>query len=1011
MRLIKTATKRPIGTCTIFIVLIVFGIISLMKLKIALLPQINYPRLTIITLFQNVPPAEIENLITAPIEEAVMSVKGVRRVQSISRHGISVVVPVFKWGTNIDVASINVREKLDMIKNTLPDDITKPVITRFDPTSLPIIGLGIFWENKEPVFIKNLIEKEIKPELERIDGVAKVSVKGGVEEEIVVSVDLDRLNSYDVSLQQITDFVQNATYNFPAGNIIEGKKEYLIRVDGEYRNITDINHTIIGRSKSGGIVKVEDVANVYFGTKERTSYFLLDGKEGIGLEILKESNANDIEISRNVHKKIQAINEKFSSFLEMQLIFDSSEFIEEAISGLFIAGVLAILITFFVVLVFMKNYRLPVIIIITVPVSIIITFLCMFLNKMTLNIMSLGGLALGIGMLVDSSIVVIEEIEGKKTIDEIYQSTSRVAFSIIASTLTTLVVFVPLIFVKGIAGALFSQLALTISFALISSIIVSLFLIPVLYILIAKGEKARDPGWFKAIKTFFKRVLSKNIRNKKVIIIVSTLFFVLSVVIFLIIRKEFMPVVDRGEFYMKIAYKTGTPIEESKRLTAKIVDKIQEEKSVLHTFSSIGYDQKDPFILLQEEVGVHIAEIKVLLKNKRSENVFKLVERLGSQLQLRDDIKIVFEIPRNIIADLLNLDKADFTTEIYCEDGEKLDELARNYHEQLMKSGVFLELKSSKKDGKPQIRVSFDHEALAGSGISSKTIYDIMATAIKGSKAAVFRRDDDLIDIKVILDEGDRSDMGDLSRLNITTEQGPVPIFPFIRNEKLTSPSRILRNNQQEYIRLSGNFAGKKNRAARVIEGIQKDFIKHNARTTITGGDEKKETDDSFKQLIFAFLLSLFLVYAILASQFESLVRPLLIMFSVPLSFLGSLFVLYIFNKSINLNSIIGIVMLGGIVVNNSIILFDRYNYMIKTLNKKSADGVYYGTLNRFKPILMTSFTTIIGLVPMAIGIGRGGELQSSLALSVIGGLFISTILTLFLMPNLYHMTTKLKRK
>lgn len=1005
MKLIKTAIKRPIGACTIFIILIVFGIISLARLKVSLLPEIVYPKLTIITLFQNVPPSEIESMITNPIEEAIMSVKGINRIQSITRQGLSIVIPVFKWGTDIDVASVNVREKLDMITNLLPDGVLKPIISKIDPSSSPIIGLGVFWKNKDAVFIKNLIEKEIKPELERIDGVAKVSIKGGAEEEIKISVDLDRLNSYRLSLQNIVESIKNANYNFPAGDIIEGEKEYLIRVDGEYKNLDDINNTIIGRSESGGVVKISDIAGVSFGIKERTSYFLLNGKEGIGLEIVKESSANDIDISKTIKEKMVSINEKFESFLKINLIYDSSEFIKSSINGLFISAILAVVITFFVVYIFMLNFKLPLLIILTVPVSILITFIFMYLNNMSLNIMSLGGLALGIGMLVDSAIVVIEEIEGKTDPDMIYEGTNRVFFSIMGSVLTTLVVFVPLIFVQGTAGALFGQLALTISFSLIASIIVSLFLIPVLYTLIAKGEKSSDPKFYLSFKAKFKKILLKNLRKQKVIYVISLIFLILAILLFFPIKKEFMPVVDQGEFYINIAYKNGTPIENCKKYTEEIINKLHNEKSIRYTFAAIGYDQNDPFELLQEEIGVHLAKVRVLMNDKRKEDVFNFVKRISKELKFRDDVNIVYEVPRNIIADVLNLEKSDFSFELYCDGKEKLDNYSIKYREELIKTGIISEIDTSKKEGNPQIKISFDSEALSGSGVNSKAIYDIMSASINGTSATYLRRDDDKIDIKVILEESDRSELKDLSRLNLNINDGLLPIYPFLKNEKVVSPSKILRKNQKEYIKIFGNYIKDKKENTKMIDKLNKEFEKKNPGVKISGGESTMETADSFNQLQFAFLLSVFLIFAILASQFESILRPFLIMLAVPLAFFGTFFALFIFNKSINLNSLIGIVMLGGIVVNNAIILFDKFNFNILELKMRAISTMYYGTTNRFKPVLITTLTTILGLLPMAIGIGKGGELQTSLAISVMGGLTISTILTLFLMPNLYYLT------
>jgi HAE1 family hydrophobic/amphiphilic exporter-1 len=506
-------------------------------------------------------------------------------------------------------------------------------------------------------------------------------------------------------------------------------------------------------------------------------------------------------------------------------------------------------------------------------------------------------------------------------------------------------------------------------------------------------------------------VVNSGFKLVKRVFVLLILFLLITILLFFGLKKQFMPIVDRGKFTLNITFKPGIPIEDNRRLLYEIIEEIKKHKDVENVYTNIGYEEDDPFVLLQEEVGVHVSKLIVLLKKKRRKSVFKIVNELTNSIKYREDLKIVYEIPSNVITEILNVKKYDFSFDVGSDDRTIIDRSAFDLFNRLDQSKLFKEIEISKKTGKPQIRIYFDYDSLSGTGVNSKGIYELLNTAIKGTKVADYKIDDDLIDITLRLREQDREDIKDLERYKLSIKDMKIPISYFIKLQKQNSPSKILRKNQNEVIKLYGNFLKNNKKSKIQTDNIISNFLKDSKNVFISEQDEVVEMNESFKNLFFAFLFSLFLVYALLASQFESFLKPVIIMTCVPFSFLGSLLFLFITGNSININSIMGIIMLSGIVVNNSIILFDKYSKNINIKNMTLENSILSGTKDRIKPVLMTSFTTICGLIPMAIGIGRGGKLQSSLAISVLGGLLLSTFITFFILPNLYYLIEKKKKK
>ncbi|MBA6262951.1 efflux RND transporter permease subunit [Colwellia sp. Bg11-12] len=1072
MSIVSTVVKRPVTVAMFTLAVMLFGMVGFSRLSVSLLPDLSYPTLTVRTDNAGAAPAEIEQLISKPIEESVGVVKGIRKVHSISKAGQSDVVIEFEWGVAMNFATQNVREKLDII--ALPKDVNKPIILRFNPALDPIIRLGLSTENTHPRALKKIrtfAEQEIKRQLETISGVAAVQLGGGLQQEIQVVFDQEKAARRGITAQSIVSRIQSENINMSAGRVYDGQQEYLVRTVNQFVSLEQLGNMIV-KQADGKTIYLKDIAQVIDGEKERTDITRINNNEAIELAIYKEGDANTVTVAKAVNAKLAKLEETLPEELTFTVIYDQSEFIVNAVdevkSAALIGGLLAMLILYL----FLGNFFNTIIISLAIPISIIATFNLMFANDISLNIMSLGGIALAVGLLVDNAIVVLENIaryreKGASIIDAAIKGTDEVSGAVIASTLTTLAVFFPLAFVTGFAGQLFSDQAMTVTFALLASLVVALTLIPMLasrqfsqHKLTPENENndnslvkeiAKTPltkrkktvkvmlhilgfpflfifnylplfftkvlllitnlitkvlsfifkpahrvfsFYFEKLASAYSRLLKLALKNRTVLVGLS-LFFAIAVMSLLPkIAVELVPEVAKSEFTIELTLPQGTPINITDMRLKDLAATIAKDERVKHSYSLAGS-----------------GSLMMSSASKGGENWGQLLVALYSS----DDLESVKAVVRAKVAQMADVNAEIAQTEMFTTErplqiilsGYDLVAL-KKYSDQLIQNmsmdNQFIDLNNSLRAGQPELKISFDNERLASLELKASDIADQLVTKIAGSVASKYNLQDRQVDILVRADENSRNSAQAIRQLTVNSQQEKsLPLAAVADITESIGPNEINRIDQSRVAIISASLAyGDLSEAAAKAEELVKElYLPFNIKSRVAGQNEEMES--SFSSLMMALALAVFLVYLVMASQFESLLNPFIILFSIPLAVLGSVLGLYVTGTNISVIVLIGIIMLTGIVVNNAIVLVDRINQLRhKGVDKLAA--IMDASRSRFRPIIMTSLTTILGLAPLAFSSGEGSELRAPLAITVMSGLLVATMLTLLLIPVLYSL-------
>ncbi len=1006
----EKSLKFPITTLMIFSAVILLGLISFNKLSVSLLPDIEFPEITVVTEYENASPKEIEHLVTKQIEEAVASVGGVKDINSVSSEGISIVKVKFIWGKNMDFAAMEIREKVDLIKGTLPQDVKKSIVLKYNPSDTPIMALSVSSKFYNKIELRRLVEKEIKPALERIDGIAAVNITGGLVREIKINVDVARLYANNLGLQDIIDALNFANYNYPAGSINKDKKEFIIRVVGEFKSISQIKNLVVARGKNNQPVYLKSIASVEDSFKDITSSSHYNGLQDINLSIRKESMKNTVNVCSRIENRLLDLKEKFHNKININIIYSQASFISQSNQNLILSAVLGGIIAFFVLLLFLQNLKSSLIIVISIPISVVAVFIFMFIKNISLNMISMGGIAIGIGMLVDNSIVVLESINRKISENlPLHQAaligTNEVKTSVIASTLTSIIVFLPIVFVKGIAGSIFGQLAFSISIALISSLIVSLTLIPLLSTF--KIDLNYKPAVFSGFPALYARfesayynLLKRLMPYRKKIILTGPFVLLIGILLLLPVKKELLPPVDEGKFKIRVEAPVGTTVKNTERFAAIIEKQLIGFKEVKSVFTIIGFDKKNIVLNQIERMNINVAVINVILHKKG--NTKKFIEKLNSELKIPRQLKISFRTSQEIIPGLSSAQKKDYLIVVRGKDLYKLRTITDRFVSFLNKQKFISDAENESGEPSPEYKLVVDREALSSLGLNIKLVAETLQAAVKGKRATYFRVNDDEYDITVRLQKQDRMNKTFLNKIFIKNSiygiNIPLSAFAYIKIDK--GETMIFRENQQRVMYVSVNFKKSSEDLKKLIKKFTTSLkLPADYSVEISGVD--KETKESMNNLLFAFLLSIILIYMILASQFESLIHPLIIMFAVPLTLTGVAIGLLITGNSINVISALGLIMLSGIVVNNSIVLFEYFE-ILKKKNKIIENAVINACKIRLRPIMMTTLTTILGLIPLAIGLGSGSEIQSPMAVTVIFGLAFASFLTLIYIPMVY---------
>ncbi|MFW5863045.1 MAG: efflux RND transporter permease subunit [Spirochaetota bacterium] len=1027
MSIASFSIKRPITIIMFFAAGVIFGIIALGKMEIDLLPSIQYPEISVITLYRGAAPAEIEQLLTRPIEEAVNGVSGVKRIRSESIEGASLVAATFDWGTDMDLATLRIREKVDLVKGILPQDAEKSMVARFDPNAMPVMNIAVTSPSMDPRTLRNEIDHRIKQHFERVDGVGTTRITGGEIQEIQVNVDLQSLQAYGLSIYDIIENVNMSNYNFPAGTVTRGSKELLIRTIGEFTSLDDIEKVMVKKTESGRHIFVKDIARVSRGSRDKKSASFINGQESVNLGIIKESGKNTVEVCSKLHVLVNELNTKYAGTLQMDICYDSSGYIASAIDNVAISAILGGVIAFLVVLAFLQNLTASLVIIVILPVSIMLTLLAMFLLDVNINLMSLGGMAISTGMLVDGGIVIIESIQKKSDTglpieQAANEGTREVTSALLSSMLTSIVVFLPLLLVSGISGQLFGQLAITVSVSLISAFIVSITLIPAL-IVMAQRNNINTTILFshfmhhkiqaglrviaESINSVMKRLsrqyenhLIKRMDNLRQTTIAAFLIIIFGLVLFLVIDKNLMPHTEPGVFSMRITAPRGTSLSGTRELVLQVDSMLANSTSVKQRIINVGYNPESITEYFGREKNTYTGEILVTMNPDAALSTGDVIKSFNHSLNFPDDIKVEFSADNIELSRLVNIQASSISLDVFGDNMVSLETAADNVINTTGKIEGIRNCIPLIHKGKPEIKIDVDREKLSSLGLHIRDIADFIYASVQGERAGKFYEDDREIDISVRLDEKFRNNVSDLQYIVLKNSEEKIILLNNVAYLTMQEGySKIIRKNQERCISIIHETTDGYS-FSNIIKSIKAKLSSISLPDSVTAAlsEEMNEIRDSINSLVMALLLSLLLIYMILASQFESFTVPLLIMCTVPLTFLGTGASLLITGNTINLMSIMGMIMLSGIVVNNAIVLL-QYISLYHGQNISLKEAIISACRNRLQPILMTALTTILGLVPLAIGMQKGSEMQSPLAVTVIGGLATATFLTLVIFP------------
>jgi len=1023
--LIEVFIRRKITTAMVFAALCLVGVISVSRLPVDLLPDIDLPKLTVITPFENAAPAEVEKLVTARIEEAVTAVGGVSGISSESIEGMSIVKLSFNWGTDMDMALIEAKEKVDLIRSELPEDTGKSIVIRYDPSDEPVMIYSVILLNGESSDTRRRVEKEIVPFIERISGVSLVDLLGGDKREIQIEVDNAKLYSHSISLDELAERISMANYSYPAGSIIKNDREYQVRTAGEFINTTDIKSVVAGYNDKGVPVFLRDISEVTDTFKEKKSVIRFNGHEGVALLIRKEPGKNTIETCTNIKEVISELSLKNRESFKIIPVYDQSLFVQNAINNVIINAVLGGIISFFILFFFLKTPGPPLIIATALPISMLGTFLLMNIFGITINSMSLGGLAIGTGMTVDAGIVVLESISLARSsnqrmtmMESAIKGTAVVAVPVLASVLSTVVVFLPIVFLEGLAGAVFRDLALSVSFSISISLFSSLTLVPMLASLDIEGMKFSFPGNEKiksvasgfaelsdrvtsGIIELYERTIRQALERKGAVITAGALSLFAGLFLFLFIEREVMPAVDPGEFSMVIEMPGGTPLEQTSEFCRMIEAKLRSTDGIRFYFTKAGCDPEDNISERISGKGSDFAVIRIFINRSSGRSSREIIEELKSSIVCGNNVTVSYNLKEDLVGSFFASEGSSLGIEIYgsCvedlrEGGKKVKGILAGY--QGLK-GIYSEMDRES----PELLVDIDRDRASALGLNIENISSGIAMAVRGEVLTKFRERDDEIDIRLRLAEKDRKDPASVYNIILKTETGvAVPLSGFAKITESTGSVRILRNEQNRVNIVRADILPGYEGLAEVIKKRLSEEMTASG-LSCRFADGSKEIKEAFNAMLFATILSILFIYMLLAGQFQSLRDPFIIMLSIPVTFSGISLSLLLTGQTLNINSGIGIIMLCGTVVNNGIVLFDFIDNERKT-GADLASAIIDAGKKRLTPILMTAFTTVFAVVPIALGIGEGTEIQKPMAVTIIGGTTVSTILTLVVIPVIY---------
>ncbi len=1026
MKLPEFSVKKKVTTSMMAMILVVLGAISFTRLGLDFFPDLEFPTVSVITSYPGASSVDIENVLTRPLEQVVSAVNRVKKVTSQTSEGVSVISIEFEWGTNLDFAAQDVRDQIGLSKQFLPEEAADPLVVKFSFSQFPVIFYGIT-SDIPPMKLKTVMEDEIAPRLERIDGVASARVFSMDEREILVDVDKSALESRGLTLDQVMMAIRAENLNLPAGNIVERYSDILVRTMGEFTKLDDIRRTVVGMSPGGEPVYVGDVAEVKDTLKEMRYVARIQRQNGVYLIVSKRSGANTQIASADVKKAIEALRGTIPGNPVFHVAMDQGDMIEQVtsntVTNAWQGGLLAILLIFL----FLRNWRPTFVISLAIPLSIISTFIALYAAGYTLNLLTLGGLALGIGMLVDNAIVVIENVyrhleEGQGADQASIEGASEVGMAITASTLTTIAVFFPMIFASGITGKMTQALGLSIAFSLIASLFVALTIVPLSTSLLFRSKKslksiakAPEERQFAKAKAFYRKWLDKALHHRRWVLGGSLLALVVSLAIVPFLGTEFMPAQDQDMIMLKVRMPVGTALDETNRVVTMVEDIMSGMPEITMISAQIGsqaeQDASDAASTFSN-AGTHegLLWTGLVKRDKRQYSDKQILERIRAKLPNLRGVK--FEAI-DMSQMLMGASSAPVEIKLFGADLPALKSQADQIVQLISGIEGVRDLTHTLAAGKPEVQIRIDREKAYRLGLSVSQVANTVQTATLGKVASRYREGSDEIDIRLRFQKKYRDSLDEVRSIPLRTAAGQTVYLEQVASiSTAEGPIMINRENQARRVTITANIVG------RDLGGVVKDIKARLAgfeRSLPPGyfleyGGAYEQMQDAFLILAGAFALAILLVYMVMASQFEHFVHPFIIMFTVPLGIIGVILGLLVTGRPLNLPVLIGVILLAGIAVNNGIVMIDYINQLIKRgVDKREA--ILQGSTTRLRAVLLTALTTILGTLPMAFSRSSGSEFRAPMGVAIAFGLTATTFLTLFVIPVIYSIFNKIRFK
>ncbi len=1024
MGFIKTAVKRRVTVAMIFLCVVLLGVVSLQKIGLDLFPAMEMPITMVMTSYNGAGSEEVEEMVTKPLESALGTVQGVDSIQSYSMANSSMVMVTFNWGTDLDFAGLNMREKIDMVKGMLPDDAGDPMVMKMDPNMMPIMIVGISGSNNLAE-LKNLVENDIVPALERQEGVASAELGGGFDQEVQVLVEPLTLESYGLTTQTIIQSIQKNNVNMAAGSVIDNNEDKTIRVLGKFKSLSDIENVNVNLP-SGGTVLLKDIAKVKLVNKDGEYNVYQNGVPSVYLSISKQSDANTVLTAKNVVNTLESMKSELPPNVSTTMIFNQADLIQQTINSLvqslLIGAILAIVILFL----FLRSVRSTLVIAVSIPISLISTFVLMYFNGMTLNLMTLGGLALGTGMMVDSSIVILENIQRMRTggmdgDEAAVKGASQLVMAVIASTLTTIAVFAPVVFMEGMTSMIFKDLALTVTFSLLASMVVAITLVPMLSARMLKPETNYEEKYdntlgpkiskvqggfvnlFEKVKRLYGRILKWALDHRKTVVLSITALFVLSFGLMAGIGMEFIPASDSGQVNVNLTLQDGAAKTETDAM-AKQIEKI--------TNATCGDQIQTTLVLVggstggMGDISTNTGQLMLQLKplKERDQSAAQIAEQIRQAVKDLPGVEISVEA-----GDMMSMGSSmgggsSATVTIKGDSLDMLKAIGEQVKDTMEKIPGAREASSSLDEGLPELHLTINDNKVAALGLTVPQVASAVSGFMDGQKASTYTTETgNEIDIVVALPENKVDNIDNILNMQISTPSGiKLTLRDVVEVEEGQGPITISRADQTRQITVSCTLVDVdlNTFTTQLNKGLEDIVLP--AGYQISQGGSYEEMTEAFSSLALALLLGLILIYMVMASLFESLSQPFIIMFSIPTTFIGVFLGLFLTRTTLNVTTFIGIIMLMGIVVNNGIVLVDYINGLRREEGKSCREALLEAGPVRLRPILMTALTTILAMIPMALSQAEGAEMSRGMAVAVAFGLTASTFFTLVLVPVIY---------